>query len=299
MLGGGGGDTFSGGVGKKESHARQQEHQQRLHQLENLCAAAELGLATIQEKLGEAQEYNPEAWSKVKTPQPVHNEHHRRSSAAQRRASVAPPRRVSAIDLANIRGAHGPRRGSIAVPLNEPPLQRASAADSCSLQDEVPGTSSSGSGSSTGGVFFFSELPAIAADVAKKVDKLLSIVEQNSATTVVVESAAKSPSGYKRGTLVGPEWVEMNVCRSEKVVEATAGEQGSAAKQVDNEEDTAGKTAAAAVFQPQPLPAHAVEAADRYMKRLVGVTVEPAVEHEDPFALLQSSDDDEQTIMDR
>ena len=129
-------------------------------------------------------------------------------------------------------------------------------------------------------------------------------------------------SGYKRGTLAGPAWISpqspgtlsidsnFTTTTPLKNVQGPLHAIGEAETPVPFAAQLAGATAdldgnlqngpTSAVLDHQQQPdKYEMEAAERYLKRLVGVTVEPAAERDDPFALESSDEEDPRPVMDR
>jgi hypothetical protein len=311
---------------KKRSEEELHQKQQSLNRLENLCAAAELSLKGLLDRLNASQESDSELWKKLREQQQQlqqQQQQQRKSvvnslaagSHPHRRASVLLPRRVSAVNLSHARRASAQnhkRRGSIEIPISadlqpqqEHQQQQGSVVYSIregrisSIQEEgcinniLPHKKIALPAPEVKKNEFFSEVPNAVAELAHHFDLLLAVEAPSSSLTTPTISAqhrtASMPSGYKRFTISGPAWMANNKSASPQV-DAVAASSFS----VLEEEKPAGVTPRSERQQAQ----HEAQAAERYMRRLVGATVEPAPEIEDPFAL-SSSDEDDHPVFDR
>lgn len=166
---------------------------------------------------------------------------------------------------------------------------------------------------------FFSELPDAVVELGHHFDLLLSLETPSSlpknddsiensvspplhtpeSNTHSSSRSSSMPSGYKRSTMVGPAWMETKSTSPIKTQPVGSVEEGEDVKQSEQENTTeaAGESLPVGGGGVSPRTArqqakHEAQAAERYMRRLVGATVEPPPEIEDPFAL-DSSDEDQ------
>lgn len=237
------------------SHARQHDHQ-RQQRLEQLCAAAESCLTAMLGRISVHLETYAEWQAKHGTPedassprdQDEHQGQQQRQSVMQRsrkslaaflrRASVLPPRRVSAVDLAASRGPPGAaRRGSIEMPITraddkehgkvenigaiaghqiqrDGPENRTSVEPSPGPNSQPVATNNSSSHSKAH--------PAHATEHQSAVDSIHAKIEElmtlrhhvGSPTTTVGKEeqtlfpASSTSKGYPRSTLAGPAWLD-------------------------------------------------------------------------------------------
>ena len=162
---------------------------------------------------------------------------------------------------------------------------------------------------------FFSELPDAVVELAHHFDVLLSLEApfssanknesiENSVSDPLhtAESSlhTSNPSGYKRSTMVGPAWMEnistsptttklVGLLKDREVVDESEQEKSNEAVGESLSVLVGGGVSPRTARQQAQ---HEAQAAERYMRRLVGATVEPAPEIIDPFAL-DSSDEDQ------
>ena len=203
---------------------------QRVRRMEQLCAAAEGSLSALLDRLSTAVSMHDDMQRMAKVKAAEEQAHHaqhadhrksRRSIAAMlRRASVLPPRRVSAVDLAHARGAPGAdRRGSIEMPLQtgigtEVVVSTDLEGDPAAATDAEPAAASTfSSTSNTHHSTFFPELPGLLHQVRSKAEELLKAehyhIEDHNGRAH--ESSPTPPSvkkGFSRTTMAGPAWVE-------------------------------------------------------------------------------------------
>ncbi|KAH7625024.1 hypothetical protein Ndes2526B_g00400 [Nannochloris sp. 'desiccata'] len=162
---------------------------------------------------------------------------------------------------------------------------------------------------------FFSELPDAVVELAHHFDLLLSL-EPPPSSTITNSSIENSvsvrahtpersthssmPSGYKRSTMVGPAWMENKSASPNKTKLLGSFGEREVAKQPEQEKSNeAARQSPLLALEGGVSPRterqqaqHEAQAAERYMRRLVGATAQPAPEIEDPFAL-DSSDEDQ------
>lgn len=303
-----------------------------------------------------------------------------------RRSSVVPPRRISAVDLAHRHGWHGPRRGSIEIPIH--PIRSTVQNDRVSvvgfidqprrgsfLEELPPGEDETAILSSSSDAFF-PELPGLVADVAQRVEDLVAMVEMESQNVeesdsqgqkhggknslnglaaftptsspgslpiakesqnesqgpptvpngdvklfrvftetqpAVGNAILKAPArsgGYKRGTLAGPAWISPHSpgglssnessskpSNSAAVPLCSIGEGGEPAALAASDASVSNTESSQRAIE--QADKYAMEAAERYLKRLVGVPAETVAERDDPFVLESSDEEDPRPVMDR
>jgi hypothetical protein len=173
---------------------------------------------------------------------------------------------------------------------------------------------------------FFSGIPDAVDILAHHFDLLSSLQSPSAATktkenSIIVQETTPGataghgsehsthssiPSGYKRSTMAGPAWMESRspTLAKSKLLGSLV-EDKIVVKEAQQETDTGRDIRHSAVVDTALSPRserqqaqQQVQAAERYMRRLVGATVEPAPDIEDPFAL-DSSDEDERPVFDR
>lgn len=316
---------------------------QRVRRMEQLCAAAEGSLSALLDRLSTAVNMHDDmqriakAKAAEEQAQQAHHADHRKSrrsiAALLRRASVLPPRRVSAVDLAHARGAPGAdRRGSIEMPIHHGGETVVSIDLEGDQRDDDPGPSVH-----TGPIppqipganSFFPELPGLIHQVRTKAEELLvaahsaakgNPVGHHAITSQLPPVPPATTKAFNRTTMAGPAWIEAPSSASEKAsspsvrllaVHCDTAESprpsspgGTHSDQQHSREVVASPTGADAAccddlaIQQAVKASHALQV-ERYLQRLADATVDVgARQSTNPFTL-ESSDDDDQPVMDR